>query len=50
MCDTKKPRSFESAESPKATPLKNPCHEIGSADEDPIGGDCAEPQPESLPR
>jgi hypothetical protein len=49
-CDMQKPRSSESAESPKTTPLNNPCHGIGSAGEDPIGGDSAQPQPESLSR
>jgi hypothetical protein len=49
-CDMHKPRSSKSAESPKTTPLNNPCHGIGSAGEDPIGSDSAQPQPESLPR
>jgi hypothetical protein len=48
-CDTQKLWSSESAESPKTTPPNNPCHRIGSANEDPIGGDSAQPQPESLP-
>jgi hypothetical protein len=50
LCDTQKPRSSELAESPKTTPLNNPCHGIISAGEDPIGGDSAHSQPESLPR
>jgi hypothetical protein len=50
LCDTQKLQSSKSAESPKTTPLNNPCHGIGSAGEDPIGSDSAQPQPESLPR
>jgi hypothetical protein len=50
LCDTQKPRSSKLAESPKTTPLNNPCHGIGSADKDPIGGNSTQPQPESLPR
>jgi hypothetical protein len=45
-----KPRSSESAESPKTTPPNNPGHGIDTAAEDPIGGDSAQPQPERLPR
>jgi hypothetical protein len=49
-CDTQKPQSSESAESPKTTPLNNTYHGIGSAGEYPIGGDSAQPQAESLPQ
>jgi hypothetical protein len=35
---------------PKTTSPNNPCHGISFAGEDPIGGDSAQPQPESLPR
>jgi hypothetical protein len=50
LCDTQKTQSSISAESPKTTPPNNPCHGIGSAGEDPIGGDSVQPQPENLPR
>jgi hypothetical protein len=49
LCNTQKPQSSESTEFPKTTPLNNPYNGIGSTGKDPIGGDCAQPQPESLP-
>jgi hypothetical protein len=44
------PQSFEPAESPKTTPLSTWSHGLSSAGEAPLGGDSAQPQPESLPR
>jgi hypothetical protein len=49
-CDTQKPRSSESAKSPKATPPNNPCHGSSSPGEDSIGGGSTQPEPESLPQ
>jgi hypothetical protein len=44
------PRNSEMAESPKTTPPNNPSDGIGSASNDPIGGDSAQPEPNGLPR
>jgi hypothetical protein len=43
------PQSPESAESANPSPPNNLSHGISSTSEDPIGGDSAQPQPESLP-
>jgi hypothetical protein len=50
-CLMENPRAgSETAESPKITPPNNPSDGIGSAGKDPIGGDSAQLEPESLPR
>jgi hypothetical protein len=44
------PQSSELAKSPMTTPINNTSNGIGSAGEDPIGGDSAQLEPKSLPR
>jgi hypothetical protein len=50
-CPMENPRAgSKTTESPKTTPPNNPSDGIGSAGEDPIGGNSAQPEPKSLPR